>query len=125
MRRPFHAGAASLVPQQCRHHHTVEGSGLTEERETPMFHMNADTATSRELRTDFRSVKRRIEQHGEVVVTDHNEPAYVIKSLPAPAKKRSTLGLARRQNYGTGSLPVAAVRFWAIGRIARRKSATE
>ncbi len=53
--------------------------------------MNVNTATIRELRTDFRSVKRRIEQHGEVVVTDHGEPAYVIKLLPAPAKKRQPL----------------------------------
>ena len=53
--------------------------------------MNANTATIRQLRTDFRSVKRRIEQHGEVVVTDHGEPAYVIKLLLAPAKKRRPL----------------------------------
>ena len=53
--------------------------------------MNANTATIRQLRTDFRSVKRSIEQHGEVVVTDHGEPAYVIKLLPAPAKKRRPL----------------------------------
>jgi antitoxin (DNA-binding transcriptional repressor) of toxin-antitoxin stability system len=46
------------------------------------------TATIRELRTDFRSVKRRIEEHGEVVITDHGEPAYVIKPLPASPKKR-------------------------------------
>lgn len=43
---------------------------------------NTATATIRELRTDFRSVKRRIEQHGEVVITDHGEPAYVLKPLP-------------------------------------------
>jgi antitoxin (DNA-binding transcriptional repressor) of toxin-antitoxin stability system len=53
--------------------------------------VNVNTATIRQLRTDFRSVKRQIEQHGEVVVTDHGEPAYVIKSLPAPAKKRRPL----------------------------------
>ena len=53
--------------------------------------MNANTATIRQLRTDFRSVKRKIEQHGEVVVTDHGEPAYVIKLLPAPAQKRPPL----------------------------------
>jgi antitoxin (DNA-binding transcriptional repressor) of toxin-antitoxin stability system len=53
--------------------------------------VNANTATIRQLRTDFRSVKRKIEQHSEVVVTDHGEPAYVIKSLPEPAKKRSPL----------------------------------
>jgi antitoxin (DNA-binding transcriptional repressor) of toxin-antitoxin stability system len=49
------------------------------------------TATIRELRTDFRSVKRRIEEHGEVVITDHGEPAYVIKSLPANPKKTAPL----------------------------------
>ncbi len=39
-------------------------------------------ATIRELRTDFRAVKRRIEEHGEVVITDHGEPAYLLKLLP-------------------------------------------
>lgn len=53
--------------------------------------MKANTTTIRELRTDFRSVKRRIEQHGEVVVTDHGEPTYVIKPLRAPAKKGTSL----------------------------------
>jgi antitoxin (DNA-binding transcriptional repressor) of toxin-antitoxin stability system len=53
--------------------------------------VNAITVTIRQLRTDFRSVKRSIEQHGEVVVTDHGEPAFVIKLLPAPAKKRAPL----------------------------------
>jgi len=51
--------------------------------------VSANIATIRELRTDFRSVKRRIEQHGEVVITDRGEPAYVIKSLPAPFGKRA------------------------------------
>jgi antitoxin (DNA-binding transcriptional repressor) of toxin-antitoxin stability system len=50
--------------------------------------MSANAATIRELRTDFRSVKRKIEEHGEVVITDRGEPAYVIKSLPKPAKKK-------------------------------------
>ncbi|SPE54593.1 conserved hypothetical protein [Verrucomicrobia bacterium] len=49
--------------------------------------MSANAATIRELRTDFRSVKRKIEEHGEVTITDHGEPAYVIKSLPRPAKR--------------------------------------
>jgi antitoxin (DNA-binding transcriptional repressor) of toxin-antitoxin stability system len=53
--------------------------------------MRANTATIRELRTDFRSVKRRIEAHGEVVITDHGEPAYVIKSLPPTPKKGASL----------------------------------
>lgn len=47
--------------------------------------MRANTATIRQLRTDFRSVKRRIEEHGEIVITDHGEPAYVLKSLPSPS----------------------------------------
>ena len=51
--------------------------------------MNAPTATIRELRTDFRSVKRSLELHGEVVITDHGEPAYVLKSLPQRPGKRA------------------------------------
>jgi antitoxin (DNA-binding transcriptional repressor) of toxin-antitoxin stability system len=69
-----------------------------------MFHtVRQKTATIRELRTAFRSVKRRIEEHGEVVITDHGEPAYVIKSLPASAKKKTAplpdyyLRLSKRQ----------------------------
>ena len=53
--------------------------------------MGANTATIRELRTDFRSVKRRIEEHGQVVITDQGEPAYVIKSLPASPKTGASL----------------------------------
>jgi len=53
--------------------------------------MSTNTATIRELRTDFRGVKRRIEEHGEVVITDHGEPAYVIKPLPPPSKKNALL----------------------------------
>ena len=51
--------------------------------------MSDNEATIRELRTDFRSVKRKIEQHGEVTITDHGEPSYVLKSLPQPAKKKA------------------------------------
>jgi antitoxin (DNA-binding transcriptional repressor) of toxin-antitoxin stability system len=47
--------------------------------------MREKSATIRELRTDFRSVKKKIEEHGEIVITDHGEPAYVLKSLPPPA----------------------------------------
>ncbi len=77
--------------------------------------MTADTATIRQLRTDFRSVKRRIEQHGEVVITDHGHPAYVIKLLPAPSRKRPSppdyyARLLKRQPKG---LSAAATRqFW-------------
>ena len=44
--------------------------------------MTANIASIRELRTDFRSVKRKIEQHGEIIITDHGEPAYVLKPFP-------------------------------------------
>ena len=55
-----------------------------------MFHAMSDvSATIRELRTDFRSVKRKIEQYGEVTITDRGEPAYVIKSLPQPTKPKA------------------------------------
>ena len=50
--------------------------------------MSANDATIRELRTDFRSVKRKIEDYDEVTITDHGEPSYIIKSLPPPAKKK-------------------------------------
>ena len=44
-------------------------------------------ATIRELRTDFRSVKRKIEQHGQLVITDRGEPAYLLQALPKLRKK--------------------------------------
>jgi antitoxin (DNA-binding transcriptional repressor) of toxin-antitoxin stability system len=50
--------------------------------------MSANIATIRELRTDFRSVKRKVEEHGEVTITDRGEPAYVLKPLPQPAKTK-------------------------------------
>lgn len=53
--------------------------------------MKEATATIRELRTDFRSVKRKIEQHGEIIITDNGEPAYVLKSLPRKRKERPPL----------------------------------
>jgi antitoxin (DNA-binding transcriptional repressor) of toxin-antitoxin stability system len=52
--------------------------------------MSTATASIRELRTDFRAVKRKIEQHGEIIITDHGDPAYVIKPVPAPRPARKT-----------------------------------
>ncbi len=49
--------------------------------------MSADTATIRELRTNFRSVKRKIEEHGQVTITDRGEPAYLLKPVPRNPKK--------------------------------------
>ncbi len=57
-----------------------------------MFHIVSDnTATIRELRTDFRAVKRRIEQHGQVVITDRGQPSYVIKRLKEEQKKKAPI----------------------------------
>jgi antitoxin (DNA-binding transcriptional repressor) of toxin-antitoxin stability system len=53
--------------------------------------VNANTATIRELRTDFRAVRRRIEEHGEVVITDRGEPAYAIRPLPTSPRQRNPL----------------------------------
>ena len=50
---------------------------------------NHTTTTIRELRTDFRSVKRRIEQHGQLIITDRGEPAYLLKALPRRRPKRT------------------------------------
>ena len=52
------------------------------------------TATIRELRTNFRSVKRKLEQHGSLVITDHSEPAYVLQPLP-----RKVLAAAPAPDY--------------------------
>lgn len=49
--------------------------------------MKPGTATIRELRTDFRAIKRRVEEHGEVVITDRGEPAYIIKAAPSKLPK--------------------------------------
>lgn len=47
-----------------------------------MFHeVISATASIRELRTDFRAVKRKIEAHGEVIITDHGEPAFVVRPV--------------------------------------------
>ena len=58
-----------------------------------MFHIvSANTATIRELRTDFRAVKRRIEETGEVVITKTAAgPAYAIRLLPATPQQRTRL----------------------------------
>lgn len=49
------------------------------------------TITIRELRTDFRAVKRKLEQHGQVTVTDRGEPAYELKALPRRRTERPPL----------------------------------
>ena len=49
-------------------------------------HMS-NSVTIRELRTDFRSVKRKIEHHGQVIITDNGVPSYELKALPRKPKK--------------------------------------
>jgi antitoxin (DNA-binding transcriptional repressor) of toxin-antitoxin stability system len=49
--------------------------------------MSANTATIRELRTDFRSVKRKLEAHGTLIITDRGEPAYVLSPVPPKPRK--------------------------------------
>jgi antitoxin (DNA-binding transcriptional repressor) of toxin-antitoxin stability system len=54
--------------------------------------MSTATATIRELRTDFRAVKRKIEQHGEIIITDNGDPAYVMKPIaPLRTSKQARL----------------------------------
>ena len=51
--------------------------------------MSIATVSIRELRTDFRSVKRKVEEHGHVVITDNGVPSFEMKPLqPKPAAKR-------------------------------------
>jgi antitoxin (DNA-binding transcriptional repressor) of toxin-antitoxin stability system len=78
--------------------------------------MSSNTASIRELRTNFRSVKRKIEHYGEIVITDNGAPAYVIKPVPAqPAKARGEMPdyyarVKRRQPKPL--TPAEARRFW-------------
>jgi antitoxin (DNA-binding transcriptional repressor) of toxin-antitoxin stability system len=77
--------------------------------------MSANTATIRELRTDFRSVKRKIEQQGQIVITDHGEPAYLLTPLPQLPKKSMRLPdyydrLVKRQPKALSA--AATRRFW-------------
>ncbi len=64
--------------------------------------MSTVTASIRELRTDFRSVKRKIEAHGHVVITDNGEPAYVmepvvVKTRTQPSQPDYMARLLKRQ----------------------------
>ena len=45
--------------------------------------MDAATATVRELRLNFRAVKRKMEEHGAVVITANGKASYLIQPLPA------------------------------------------
>jgi hypothetical protein len=61
---------------------------LTSSCETGMFHnMSAEAVSIRELRINFRSVRKKIEEFGSITITDNGSPAYVISRIP---KKRSS-----------------------------------
>ena len=53
--------------------------------------MSTATASIRELRTDFRAVKRKIEAHGEITITDNGVPSFVIRPAPRAPKTRATM----------------------------------
>ena len=53
--------------------------------------MSTAIASIRELRTDFRAVKHKVEQHGEITITDNGHPAYVMRPVAPKPKKRHPL----------------------------------
>lgn len=53
--------------------------------------MSTATASIRELRTDFRAVKRKLEQHGELIITDNGEPAYVVRPVARQPKEATPM----------------------------------
>ncbi len=51
-----------------------------------MLHTMSDaTASIRELRTNFRAVKRKVDELGRITITDNGEPAYILE----PVRPRS------------------------------------
>ncbi len=46
--------------------------------------MNQATASLSELRTDFRSVRRKLKRHGQVTVTENGEPAFRLEAVAPP-----------------------------------------
>ena len=50
--------------------------------------MDPAIASIRDLRINFRAVKRKIEQHGEIVITDNGVPSYVLKLMPRKINKQ-------------------------------------
>ena len=81
--------------------------------------MSTATVSIRELRTDFRSVKRKVEQHGEIIITDNGHPAYVMKPVAIKPKKRSPMPdyMARLLKRQPKPMPEKATReFWEYER---------
>lgn len=46
--------------------------------------MNQATASLSELRTDFRSVCRKLKRQGQVTVTENGEPAFRLEAVAPP-----------------------------------------
>lgn len=53
--------------------------------------MSSSTANTREPRTNFRPVKRRMQEHGEVMTTEGGEPASLRKPLSPRHKKSASV----------------------------------
>lgn len=53
--------------------------------------MSEVTASVRELRLNFRSIKRKVEEFGSVVITDNGVPSFVIKPVAKARPKRKAL----------------------------------
>lgn len=47
--------------------------------------MNQATASLSELRTDFRSVRRKLKRHGQVTVTEKGQPAFRLEPIAPTA----------------------------------------
>jgi len=70
--------------------------------------MKATMVSIREVRTNFRSVKRKLEAHGEVVITDNGVPRFLLKSLPLPPVKRHPLPDYQRRLLELQPKPLSA-----------------
>jgi hypothetical protein len=53
--------------------------------------MASAKASIRDLRLNFRSVKRQIEEHGSIIITDNGVPSYKIELLPRPKQSQKPL----------------------------------
>ncbi len=79
----------------------------------------SDSVTIRDLRTNFRSVKRKIEHHGEVIITDNGVPSYLLRALPQQPRTVRPLPdyMARLRKQRAVPMSAAATRkFWEAER---------
>jgi antitoxin (DNA-binding transcriptional repressor) of toxin-antitoxin stability system len=66
------------------------------------------TVSIREVCTNFRSVKRKIEASGEAVITDNGVPRFLLKSLPPPPVERHPLPDYQRRLLEPQPQPLSA-----------------